>query len=61
MKDFLVGTLGKLLQVIFTLAGLVLLLGGCTQGSGGYLIGGIVLLCAAFGARYALGHIVRGR
>lgn len=61
MKDFLVGTFGKFLQVILILAGLGLLLSGCTRGSGGYLIGGIFCLCAAGGVRYALGHIVRIR
>lgn len=61
MKDFLIGTFGKLLMVIFTLGGLLLLLGGLFGGSIGMLIGGIVLLCAAGGVRYALGHIIRPR
>ena len=61
MKDFIIGTLGGILQIVFILAGLGFLLQGCAQGSGGSIVGGIILLCAAYGVRYALGHIVRIR
>ena len=61
MRDFLIGTFGKFLQVILVIAGIIILLIGLFGGSIGILIGGILLLCASWGVRYALGHIIRHR
>jgi len=61
MKDFLIGTLGRLLMVVFTIGGILLLMAGLFGGSIGFIIGGVVLLCASWGVRYALGHIIRHR
>ena len=61
MKDFLIGTFGRLLMVIFTIGGILLLIAGLFGGSIISTIGGIILLCASWGIRYALGHIVRHR
>ncbi|MFC1988318.1 hypothetical protein ACFLVJ_00565 [Chloroflexota bacterium] len=60
-RDFLVGTFGKFLQVLFLLAGLALLLGGIFGSSTPGVIIGVVLLCMSFGIRYALGGIFRVR
>ena len=61
LKDFLVGTFGKLLQVLFVLAGIGFLIAGVFGSSVLYIIIGIVLLCMGFGIRYALGNIFRMR
>jgi len=66
IKDFLVGTFGKVLQVVLVGAGLFLLISGLIDDPQGKLlvgriIGGILCLCASFGVRYALGHVVRFR
>lgn len=53
-RDFLVGTVGKLLQVLFFLGGLSFLLGGLFGGSGVSIGIGVVLLCMGFGVRYGL-------
>jgi len=68
MKDFLKGTLGTLLQVVFLIAGFGFMaasFGSCTEGHTGwgafYLFVGIILWCGIAGIRYALGHIFRLR
>lgn len=68
MRDFFIGTLGKLLQVVFTIVGLGFVLvsfGSFISGSaalGGLLLFiGIFFLCGIFGIRYALGHVIRHR
>ena len=61
LRDFLVGTFGKILQVLFVIAGLLLLIGGIFGGSGVGIALGIVLLCMGAGMRYALGNIFRMR
>lgn len=66
IKDFLVGTFGKILQVVLIGAGIFLVISGLIDDPQGRLlvgriIGGILCLCASFGIRYALGHIVRFR
>ena len=61
LRDFLVGTVGAILRVVFTVVGFVLLLAGIVSGSAAYAIGGVVALCAVAGIRYALGHIARIR
>ena len=60
-RDFLTGTVGKLLQIVFFLAGIALLLGGLFGGSGLGIVIGIVFLCMSFGVTYALGNIFRMR
>ncbi len=61
LRDFLVGTFGKILQVLFIVAGLFLLIGGLLGGSGIGIVLGIVFLCMGAGMRYALGSILRMR
>ena len=61
LRDFLVGTFGKILQVLFIVAGLFLLIGGLLGGSGIGIVLGIVFLCMGAGMRYALGSIFRMR
>jgi len=61
LKDFLAGTIGKLLQIVFLLGGVLFLFGGLFGGSGVSIAIGILLLCMSFGARYALGNIFRMR
>ena len=71
MRDFLRGTLGRLLQllltglsIIFILAGLIsCAIGGTGQTVTGWVlfILGLVFASAVFGIRYWLGHIVRLR
>jgi len=66
IKDFMVGTFGKVLQVVLVGAGIFLLISGLIDDPQGKLlvgriIGGILCLCASFGVRYALGHVVRFR
>lgn len=61
LRDFLVGTFGKILQVLFVVAGLLLLVGGLFGGSVVGIVLGIVLLCMGAGMRYALGSIFRMR
>jgi len=60
-RDFLVGTFGRLLQVICVLAGGFVLLLALLNWSIWYMLGGILLLCAAYGVRYAMGYIIRHR
>jgi len=67
MKDFLRGTLGKLLQILLVIAGFMLLALSCefhpdTMGNIASIvlkILGILCFCAVFGIRYWLGNIVR--
>jgi len=61
LRDFLLGTFGMILQVLFIIAGLSLLIGGLFGGSGVGIVLGIVLLCMGAGMRYALGSIFRIR
>ena len=61
LRDFLLGTFGMILQVLFIIAGLFLLIGGLFGGSGVGIVLGIVLLCMGAGMRYALGSIFRIR
>jgi len=61
LRDFLTGTVGKLLQVLFLLSGVALLFGGIFGGSGIGVAIGVVLLCMSFGTRYALGNIFKIR
>lgn len=68
MEDFIKGTLGKFLQLVFSLGGFVLLVLGlisCAAGSGVgggiFILLGILCFCAVFGVRYWLGHIMRIR
>lgn len=60
-RDFLIGTFGKLLQVLFLLVGFSLLFGGFLGGSTLGIFAGVVLLCMSFGVRYAMGEIFRVR
>jgi hypothetical protein len=61
IRDFLVGTFGKVLDVVLVIAGAFLLIDGLIFGSVGKIIGGVLCLGASFGIMYALGHIVRFR
>jgi len=61
LRDFFTGTLGKLIQILFLILGIMVLIGGIFGGSVLAIIIGIVLLCASFGVRYALGSIFRMR
>jgi len=61
LKDFLIGTFGKLLQVVFVIVGLLLFFGGLFGDSGVAVVLGIVFLCMVGGIRYALGGIFRMR
>lgn len=68
MRDFLAGTFGRFLQLVFSVAGLVLFVVGLVScGSERAVLGGVLLLlsvlswCAVFGVRYWLGHIMRVR
>ncbi len=61
LRDFLLGTFGMILQVLFIIAGAVLLIGGLFGGSAVGIVLGIVLLCMGAGMRYALGSIFRMR
>ncbi len=61
LRDFLLGTFGTILQVLFVVTGLFLLIGGLFGGSGVGIVLGIVLLCMGAGMRYALGSIFRMR
>jgi len=68
MKDFLRGTIGRLLQIILGIAGLIFIIssfvscGNEHTGTGTlYLVLGILCLSAVFGIRYWLGHIFRQR
>lgn len=68
MRDFLRGTIGKLLQLLLGLGAFIFLVssfvscgtGHTTQG-GIYLVLGVLSACATFGIRYWLGHILRHR
>ncbi len=67
MKDFLRGTLGRLLQIVLTIAAVILMFSGVNscvtsdnpQNIGGWalFILGIISACGVFGVRYWLGHI----
>ena len=61
MGDFLKGTFGKLLQLIFVILGFILLFSGIFGGNLFLVVVGILFWCASFGIRYWLGHIVRHR
>lgn len=62
MKDILKGAVGKLIQIVLTLLGFILLLVGIISGSFGWgLIGAIICWCLAYGINYWLGHIMRMR
>jgi hypothetical protein len=71
MRDFLRGTLGRLLQIVLSILSLGLMFSGimsCSLGGTGQTVGGWILFvlgvvcgCAVFGIRYWLGHIVRIR
>jgi len=68
MRDFLRGTIGKFLQIILGIAGLVFIIssfvscGNENTGTGTlYLILAILCWSASFGIRYWLGHIFRQR
>ncbi len=70
MNTFLRGTLGKLLQLVFTVLGVILVSMGLFSCAGGQSTGttilgwflfilGIVSFGAVFGVRYWLGHVVK--
>lgn len=59
IKDFLVGTFGKVLEIVLIGAGAFLLIDGLIFGAIGKIIGGILCLGASFGIMYALGQIIR--
>ena len=61
MRDFLRGTIGKLLQVVLTILGFVFLFVGIFSGSIITVVVGILCWCIAFGIRYWLGQIFRHR
>jgi hypothetical protein len=71
MKDFLLGTFGRLLQIVLGILSIFLMFSGllsCSSGGTGQTIMGWILFilgvlcgCAVFGIRYWLGHIVRMR
>ncbi len=72
MNDFLRGTLGRLLQIVFSILSVILMFSGlmsCGAGdsTGDTVLGwvlfilGVILGCAVFGIRYWLGHIGRIR
>lgn len=60
-RDFLIGTFGKLLQVVFIGIGILLIIFSGLLGSIGYVVLGVLFLCAAYGVRYAIGYIIRHR
>ena len=60
-KDFLVGTFGKLLQVVFVGIGILLIIFSGLLGSFGFVIVGVLFLCAAYGVHYAMGYIIKHR
>ena len=59
MRDFLRGTIGKVLQVILVVLGIMFVVGGIFAGSIVTVVIGILCWCIAFGIRYWLGHIIR--
>jgi hypothetical protein len=61
LRDFLLGTFGKVLQIILVLAGAFLLIDGLVFSAWAKIIGGIVCLGTGFGIMYALGQIIRLR
>lgn len=68
MGDFLRGTIGRFLQIILVIAGIILIIssfvscGNENTGTGTlYLILAILCWSAVFGIRYWLGHILRHR
>lgn len=67
IRDFIAGTLGTILMLLFDLAGLALIIIGLIGLSENmlagvfYIVGGILLICFGFGVRHALGRIVHMR
>ena len=61
LQDFLVGTVGRLLLILFVVGGIVALFAGFMMSSIGVAVLGVVFLCTASGVKYALGRIVRWR
>lgn len=61
LKDVLVGTIGRLLQVGFVLLGVILVVWGLFGGGVLMIVGGVVSFCVAYGIRYAMGQIIRHR
>jgi len=68
MKDFLRGTIGRLLQIVLGLTSFICFISGFVScgnqhmGTGSVLIVvAILCLSAIFGIRYWLGHVIRTR
>ena len=61
VRDFLLGTSGKIIEILLVGAGAFLLIDGLLFGSRGKIIGGVLCLGASFGIMYALGQVVRLR
>jgi len=68
VRDFLAGTFGRFLQLVFSVVGLVLFIVGLVSCSdeqvalgGAFLLLSMLCFCAVFGVRYWLGHIMRIR
>jgi 1,4-dihydroxy-2-naphthoate octaprenyltransferase len=61
MRDFIAGTLGTLLRVVFVLIGIVLIISGLASDKILWAILGVIFLCMAAGIKYALGSIFRIR
>jgi 1,4-dihydroxy-2-naphthoate octaprenyltransferase len=61
MRDFIAGTPGTLLRVVFVLIGIVLIISGLASDKILWAILGVIFLCMAAGIKYALGSIFRIR
>lgn len=61
IRDFLLGAFGKILGLVLAGVGVFLLIDGLIFGAVGKIIGGVLCLGFSFGARYALGDIIRLR
>lgn len=61
MRDFIAGTLGTLLRVVFILLGIIFIISGIVSDKILWAILGVIFLCIAAGIKYALGSIFRMR
>jgi len=61
MRDFIAGTLGTLLRVVFILLGIIFIISAIASDKILWAILGVIFLCIAAGIKYALGSIFRMR
>lgn len=61
MRDFIAGTLGTLLRVVFILLGILFIISAIVSDKILWAIVGVIFLCIAAGIKYALGSIFRMR